>query len=222
MIVTQDRLPTVDEKHSFHPLLRAGAKIISYVFHPLFIPVYISWFLIYSNPLFPAFNAADKVILLIRFMVMYVLFPLVTVLLAKALGFVQSIHLKTQKDRIIPYVACGVYYFWMWYVLKNQPEMPRQMVMLSLAIFLASSLGLIVNSYIKVSMHAIAVGLMVTYVMIMGFLSPVNYGPFISVALLITGITCTARLITADHSPAEVYIGLFIGIITQVVAYWFL
>src|SRR5215213_2294234 len=133
----------------FHPAIRFAARFISYVFHPLFIPVYLSWFLIYINPLFPAINSSDKWILLLRFIVMYTVFPLVTVFLAKGLGFIQSVYLKTQKDRIIPYVVCGIYYFWMWYVLKNQPEFPKYFVMLSLAIFIASSIGLTINSFMK-------------------------------------------------------------------------
>ena len=79
-----------------------------------------------------------------------------TVLLAKALGFLQSVHLKTQKERIIPYIACGIYYFWMWYVLRNQPQFSREVVILSMAIWIAASLGLLANIYMKVSMHAIS------------------------------------------------------------------
>ena len=129
--------------------------------------------------------------------------------------------LKTQKDRIIPYVVCGIYYFWMWYVLKNQPEFPRYFVMLSLAIFLASSLGLIVNSFLKVSMHSISIGVMLTFILLLAFLTDVNYGFYIAIAFLIGGLVCTARLVNSDHNPAEVYIGLLLGIVAQVIAYFF-
>jgi hypothetical protein len=152
---------------------------------------------------------------------MYTVFPLVTVLLAKGLGFIQSVFLKTQKDRIIPYVVCGIYYFWMWYVLKNQPEFPKYFVMLSLAIFIASSIGLTVNSFLKVSMHTISVGVMLTFILLLAFLTDVNYGFFIAIAFLLGGLVCTARLVNADHSPAEVYTGLLIGIVAQLVAYYF-
>ena len=212
---------TSSNEINFHPAIRVAARVVSYVFHPLFIPVYLSWFLMYINPVFPAFTAADKTLLLLRFVVMYTVFPLVTVLIAKGLGFVQSIHLKTQKDRIIPYVACGVYYFWMWYVLKNQPQFPRQLVLLSLAIFLASSLGLIMNSFMKVSMHAISLGVMITFVLLLAFKTDVNYGTYIALALFITGIVSTARLINSDHYPVEVYAGLFAGIFAQLVASYF-
>ena len=210
--------PTVP-KATFPVAIRIAARIVSVVFHPLFIPVYISAFLIYLSPAFPALDAPDKVLLLVRFIVMYTVFPLATILLAKALGFVQTIFLKTQKDRIIPYVACGLYYFWMWYVLHNQPQFGKEAVLLALAIFLASSAGLFSNSYLKVSMHAISVGVMATFMMLVGLLLPGSFGLYISLALFIAGTVCTARLVNFDHHPVEVYGGLFIGILAQLVAY---
>ena len=202
----------------FHPAVRFIARVISVLFHPLFIPVYISWFLIYQNPFFPGINNDEKGLLLLRFFIMYSMFPMVTILLVKGLGFVQSVYLKTQKDRIIPYVACGVYYFWMWYVLRNQPQLPKQMTLVALAIFLASSGGLIANSYFKVSMHSIAVGVLITFMLLFGFDTAVSSGIYISIAFLIAGIVCTARLVNSDHNPFEVYAGLFIGILAQLLA----
>ena len=206
---------------NFHPVLRFVAKAISFIFHPLFIPVYLSWFLIYQHPLLPAFTSDDKIRLLVRFFIMYTVFPLVTILLAKGLGFINSIYLKTQKDRIIPYVACGVYYFWMWYVLHNQLEFPKVFVLLSLAIFLASSAGLLTNSFIKVSMHAISVGVMITFLLLLALSDDSSFGIYLSAALFIAGLVCTARLITADHQPIEVYLGLVIGIVALLVAHMF-
>ena len=214
-------MDTATKNVSFHPAMRIAARVISYIFHPLFIPVYISWFLMYISPVFPAFSAVDRGLLLIRFLVMYTVFPLVTVLLAKGLGFIQSIYLKTQKDRIIPYVACGVYYFWMWYVLHNQPQFPSYLIVLSLAIFLASSLGLIINSFMKISMHAISQGVMLCFILLLAFRTDINFGPYIAVAFLIAGMVSTARLITDDHHPIEVYAGLVVGVVGQLVAAYF-
>jgi hypothetical protein len=220
-LTTGQPLPPAADKALFPLAIRMAAQLISVVFHPLFIPVYLSYFLIYINPIFPSFSAGDKMILLIRFAVMYTVFPLATVLLAKALGFIQSIFLRTQRDRIIPYVACGLYYFWMWYVLRNQLQFPKEVVVLTLAIFLASSGGLLANSYFKVSMHAISVGVMLTYMVLLGFILAVPFGFFIAVALLVTGAVCTARLVHSDHYPIEVYAGLAIGVLAQLLAYVF-
>lgn len=201
--------------------VRMTATVISYVFHPLFIPVYISWFLISIQPhLFASFTPVEKILTILRFFIMYTFFPLVTVLLAKALGFLQSIFLKTQKDRIIPYIACGIYYFWMWYVLRNQPEFSREIIILSMAIWIASSLGLLANIYMKVSMHAISTGVMLTFIFLLAFQQASGFYLYISIALLITGMVCTARFIVSDHSQREVYGGLFIGILSQLIANW--
>lgn len=205
-----------------HPApIRAVATVLSYIFHPLFVPVYISWFLVMVQPyLFASFTATEKMIVILRFFVLYSFFPLVTVLLIKALGFIRSVQLKTQKERIIPYVACGLYYFWMWYVLRNQPEFSRQVVMLAFAIFIASSMGLMANIYMKISMHAISMGVMVAFIFFLAFNQPIPFGIYISVALLIAGLVCTARFIVSDHNPAEIYVGLLVGITAQLLAIW--
>lgn len=210
---------TAEEQISFHPLLRFFARVVSYVFHPLFVPLYIGWFFVYVANIFPQLSGFEKVKLLISFAVNYTILPLATIMLAKGLGFIQSVYLKTQRDRIIPYVATGVFYFWIWYVFKNQ-DYPAAVVMFSLAVFLASSLGLIVNTYMKVSMHAISAGVVLTLFLILGFEARENFGFYISMALLATGLVCTARLMNSDHHPIEVYTGLLVGIVTQLIAYW--
>ena len=211
----------VDEKNSLLEVrpqkakqtlpVRIIARIISFLFHPLFIPVYLSWLITTTQPYLFG-TTWGKTIFVARFVVMYTFFPLVSVLLMKALKFISSIQLKTQRDRIIPYVVCMIYYWWTWYVLHNQPEYPKEAVQLSLAIFLASIGGLMANISMKVSMHAIAAGVMVTFVMLLGFSQDLNFGIYISSSIFLTGAICTARFIDSDHTPKEIYVGLFIGV----------
>jgi len=143
----KNNLVEVQPSNTKYPaFIRIAAKIISYIFHPLFIPVYLSWLVVKTQSyLFGVFTEWEKTVFIVRFGVIYIMFPLVSVLLMKALGFISSIHLKTQRDRIIPYVVCMIYYWWMWYVLQNQPEYPKEFVVLSLSIFLASIGGLMAN-----------------------------------------------------------------------------
>jgi hypothetical protein len=213
----------IDQKaqdHLFHPALRFAARVVSVVFHPLFVPVYVAWFLIHIHQVFPAARPFDQNMMLLRFVVMYALFPLVTILLLRGLGFVQSVYLRTQKERIIPYVACGLYYFWMWYVLRNQPQVPNELELFSMAIFIAASAGLMANNYFKISMHALAAGVGVTFMLLLGLMSDSDFGIYISSAVLAAGLVCTARMINNDHRPADVYSGLVVGVLSQVVAYW--
>ena len=202
--------------------VRIAARIMSYLFHPLIIPVYLSWLILNTNAYsFAAFSPRQKFLLMGTFSVMYIMFPLLSVLLMKALGFITSIHLKTQRDRIIPYVACMFYYWWVWYVMNNRPEVPWECVVLSLAIFLASIGGLIANISMKVSMHAIAAGVMAAFVMLLGFLQDLNFGFYISGSILLAGAICTARFIDSDHTSREIYVGITIGVVALLLALQF-
>ena len=205
---------------AFPPVVRIAAKIISYLFHPLFVPLYVGVFFIYEARVFNDRTDWQQKIIFIQFFIYYTFFPLMTTLLSKALGFVQSVYLKTQKDRILPYIVCEIFYFWAWYVFRNI-HFPMEVVMFALGVFLACSLGLILNSFMKISMHMISLGLVCTFFLLAGMFSSGSYGIYISIALFIAGITATARLIDSNHTQREIYFGFFAGALAQVIAYFF-
>jgi hypothetical protein len=194
-------------------LLRIAAKLISIIFHPIFIPVYLAVFLVKIQPyFFSGLSPLEKFIVIPRFVVIYTIFPLVSVLLLKALGFIQSVQLRTQRERVIPYIICMIYYFGHWYFLKRQRELPEYFIELTAATFFASILGFFANIIMKVSMHAIAAGLMSAFLIHVGLTQNFNFSIYISIAIILTGIICTARFIDSDHQPVEIYFGLLIGI----------
>ena len=80
--------------------------------------------------------------------------------------------------------------------------------------------GVPAQAQVMVPVSVLAVGVMVTYVFLMAFVSGISFGFYLSVALLITGLVCTARLINSDHGPFEVYAGLMMGILAQLFAWW--
>ena len=202
-------------------VIRAAAKFISYLFHPVFLPVYIIGFLLYVHPwVFAGFTERDKSLVMIQAFVMFTFFPVVTVLLLKALKFVRSFHLTEQKDRIIPLVACGVWYFWIWYVWRNLPDYPQPAIQLALAIWISASLGLMANIVMKVSLHAISTGVMLGFFLFLAFSQELNFGIYLSVALFITGLVCSSRFLITAHTQQEVYGGLLVGIASMAIAAW--
>ena len=202
--------------------LKIIAKVISIIFHPLFIPVYVSVFLVYiQSYFFSSLRPIEQKLLIPRFIVIYSVFPLVSVLLLKGLNFINSIQLKTQKERIIPYVICMVYYFGHWYFLKKEQLLPPDFILFTAAIFFACIGGFLANIVMKISMHTIAAGVMIAFVILLAFSQTSDFGIYVSVALVIAGLVCTARLIVSDHTQPEVYAGLIVGIAAQLIAKWF-
>lgn len=211
---------SIDQRKSFPPPVKVFAKIISYLFHPLFVPLYVGWFFIYEVRLFSDKTDWGRKLIFIQFFIYYTFFPLMTTLLLKALNFVQSFFLKTQKDRIIPYIVCEIFYFWAWYVFRNV-HFPSEVVLFSLGIFLACSLGLILNSYMKISMHTISMGVLCAFLLLASSMSLLSFGFYISIGFLIAGLTATARLIDSNHTQKEIYFGFFAGSVAEVIAYFF-
>jgi hypothetical protein len=205
-------------RHS--PIIKFFAKFFSYIFHPLFIPLYVAYYLVFlHHGYFAGYNDKAKTWILIRIALNMVFFPALTVLLLKKVGFIESIFLKKQRDRIVPYMASGIFFFWMYLVFKNQIEIPRILTAFTFGVFLTSSLALLANIYFKISMHALGCGGMLGLMIVVlktNPLSPFTL-PFI-IAVLITGIVCTSRLIVSDHTPKDIYFGFFFGIICQLAA----
>jgi hypothetical protein len=205
----------------FSKPLIAGAKIISFLFHPLFIGVLMMYYITYIHPtLFIAVSEQAKFFKFLTFVVNNVMFPVLVVLLLKGLGFATSIQLGTQKERIVPYVASIIFFFNSYNTFRNQPDSPEILTDMCLGIFLSACLSLVMNNFSKISMHAIGVGGMFGLAMII-ILSGQAYAVWpLSIAILLTGLVCSARLIASDHSQEDLVLGLIIGIGTQLFAWW--
>lgn len=207
-----------------YPLfLRGWAMLFSVLFHPLFIPVIVVAYLAYvQQGFYTGIPAREKSMVVARVAVNTIFFPMVTILLLKGLGFIQSVYLKTSKERIIPYVASNIFYFWIFLVFRNQPEVPQITTVFMLGIFLASSGGLVLNSFFKISMHGLGMSSFLGILLVIIFFTPYSSGlflPFLMVVLL-TGAVGTSRMILSDHTMFELNSGVIIGILSQVVAFF--
>jgi len=198
---------------------RLFANLFSYIFHPVFIPLYVTWFLLYIHPsAFTGFTSAAKMQTLLIIGLNLVFFPLFTVFLLKALRFIESIYLRTQRDRIIPYIAVGIFYFWGYLIFRQQPAYPSILTSFVLGIFLASSACLIANIYFKISMHATGIGSCLGVFLLIMFRNEMLMTWPLSVLILIGGLVFSARLLLGSHSAKDMYMGLAVGVISQIIA----
>lgn len=200
------------------------AHFFSFVFHPLFIPVMAAWYLVFLQPgYFTGTAASEKAMIVMRVGYNTIFYPAITIILLKAVGFIKSIFLRTQRERIIPYIATNIFYFWMYLVLKNQEDIPLILTSFIFGIFLASSVALIANIYFKISMHALGMGALSGLMMVIIF-SGFSYVIFLPAMLvfLITGFVCTSRLVVSNHTSFDIYTGLLFAILCQFIAYAFI
>ncbi|MFN6374321.1 MAG: hypothetical protein ACK4YD_04045 [Chitinophagia bacterium] len=198
------------------------SAIVSYVFHPLFVGVMMAGYLIFVHPVFfQSFTPQAKMLKLLAVINNNVFFPLLVVALMRALGFNKSLLLKTQKERIVPYIASITFFFWTYYVFRNQPEVPRVLVNMCRGMFYATAAALVLNNYFKISMHGIAVGGLLGLLLVILFQGTLPGIMHLMVALLITILVALARKVVSDHQWFDIVAGIVLGMITQLLALWF-
>jgi hypothetical protein len=196
------------------------AHLFSYVFHPLFIPTYFFLYLMQVLP-FEFVGITDWQLKMRLFSVAWLtaFFPAFAVFLLWRLKLSDSIFLRTQKERIIPYVITMFFYWWMYYLSRNFTDQPVALKFFYLGIFVASAIGMTVNNFMKVSLHAMGIAGLTTAVILVSVFYPVNNAIWVLLAVVLVALVISTRLVVSDHSKKELLVGLFIGVFTQVAAY---
>ena len=200
--------------------VRIFAHFFSVVFHPLFIPFYVIAFLVFYHPsYFSGISNYSKTQLLLAMALNTVFFPALAILLMKGLGFIDSVFLHTQRDRIGPYLSSMIFYFWAARILfKFQPQLSPVLAAFMTGVFLTTAVALIANVFYKISMHAIGCGgLLGIFIIIMYSNTMLMTWP-LCIALLITGLVCTSRMLVSNHTQKEIYMGLLVGLVCQFAA----
>jgi hypothetical protein len=206
----------------YHPLLRFMAKVVSYLFHPLFLPTYIFLLLMLLVPYeFAGITPWQLKLRLFSVFWLTAFFPAFAVFLLWRLKFSESIFLRTQKERIIPYIITMFFYWWMHYLSRNFADQPAVLKFFYTGIFMATAAGLILNNYYKISLHGMGMGGASMAIVLFAFYYHQPMGLVIAGALLLTGIVATSRFLISDHTQKEVYMGLLVGGLCQAVAYFF-
>ncbi len=196
------------------------AHLLSYVFHPLFIPTYFFLYLMQVLP-FEFVGITDWQLKMRLFSVAWLtaFFPAFAVFLLWRLKLSESIFLRTQKERIIPYVITMFFYWWMYYLSRNFTDQPVALKFFYLGIFVASAIGMTVNNFMKVSLHAMGIAGITTSIILVSVFYPVTNAIWVPLAIVLTALVISARLVVSDHSKKELVVGLFIGVFTQLAAY---
>lgn len=203
--------------------LRGPAKIVSYLFHPLFMPLVMAIVVSFLDKAgFAGLAAPQKMQLFQNIALNTIFFPLFSTLLMKALGFIESIQMHKAKDRIIPLIATMAFYFWCYLIMKNLPFTPLLLKVLMLGSFWGIIVVFIANIFMKISMHTAAAGGALGLVIVLMMISHINLIFPLLLALLVGGIIGTARLVLQAHKPSEVWLGYFAGVLVQLAAYWYL
>jgi hypothetical protein len=196
------------------------ARVISVVFHPLFMPTYFFSLLALTLP-----NLLEPIIPLLHLKFLFFIFlvtsmlPFVNVGIFKAFGTIRSFAMPSRRERLLPFVFISAIYVVVTYLFYHHARMNlndnflKFMVIIDMLVVVAT----IATFFFKVSVHSVCVWGLVGILVPLNKITEVNsiFYPTLSVIML-AGFIMAARLKAGAHNLREVMWGAVLGLATGV------
>jgi hypothetical protein len=189
---------------------------ISYVFHPILIPLYILMALFHQDLFFSLLiPAKSKLILTCVVGVTTIVLPLFSVWIFYRLKVVTSLNMNAREERIYPLLVIAIFYYMTYYLLKSFPISFIFSYYMLGSTFLVIC-ALITSFWMKISLHMIGVGGFLGVFLGLSIKLSMNITELILPAILLAGIVGSARLNENSHKPTEIYSGFLAGVCVMV------
>lgn len=192
------------------------AQFISYLFHPVFVPLF-AMYIFFTSGNYQSTN--QNSFELIKFMTIFaflltVVMPLISLVILVRNKFVSSFHLENQKERTSPFLITAFYYSLFYFLLKKLPASVAAWEFYSMLLGAITVLIVvtIINFKIKISAHTAGyAGVVGIYMGLVSTESIMLSHGTLSLLILLVGMIGTARLSLNAHRPSEIYLGAIIG-----------
>lgn len=195
-------------------------KSISYIFHPLVMPIFAVWFYFKISPRY----VSEEVIhgKLISLSLLTVALPVLIYFLLKTLGKTNSIHLKTTRERIYPLILYGTIII---IVLQRVivPSLSTELYFFFIGVLISNMACLLMAIMkFKVSLHMVAISGVFMFFAALSIHFSVNINSTLAFMCVVIGAIATSRLHLNAHDYKELILGVFFGIIPQIILvnYW--
>ncbi len=189
---------------------------LSYLFHPLFLPL-LGLYIFFQIPSeFFGVVVADSIknYLYIFSLSLTVVAPLLSILIMYWNKIISSLKMPTREERVYPLGFISIYYIISYYFLHEHIDLLSRITFLMPYMFgytITLISAFIFSFYIKISLHAMSffglVGGLTAYFQMLPN-PPLN---FLFLSIILGGLICTSRLYLKAHSLKEILYGMIFG-----------
>ncbi len=198
------------------------ARLVSAVFHPLFMPG-IAIIILFAIPSYVAFSVsaqAQRLIIIIVF-INTCIAPLLAILFLKRIGLISSVLLDIRTDRIIPVLISILFYLFTYYLFR-QAKLPSVLNYFIVGATMVTLAGFVITFYWKISIHMMSIGGFTGFLIALSILLRYDMPFLIISSLLVSGILGTARIKLNAHNPPQVYTGFITGVAIMLLMFYYL
>lgn len=186
------------------------ARIISVLFHPLFMPVY-GLLIIFSAPtLFGYLPFQVKKLLLLIVVINNVMLPLSMMPFFIHRNIISSWTIENRRDRIIPLLLTTILYSVTSFIIFRLP-IPLFLKTFIFSTFFLSIIVTAINFWWKISLHSVASGAIIALVLILSFKMYTPLTGYLVISIIAGGLVLSSRLRLNYHNPLQVWLGFLAG-----------
>mgnify|MGYP001460461161 FL=1 len=191
------------------------AQVISILGHPIFMPLYAFGLLIYTNPYINMMVSTGGRYFIITILVVFTItLPVITALLFKLFGLIDSVFMKTTKERMWPFIITLIWYY-IGYQLFNKIQVPQSLNLLMIGTISVISVAIIITIRWKISIHMLGIGGVIGAIIGISQRFQFDHSPLLIVLFLFAGLIGYSRLKTKSHNFQQIYIGFIIGLVIE-------
>lgn len=192
-------------------------KAASYIFHPLLMPLLGAILYFSVTPRYTEPTLVRANLLAIAIITLFV--PIVVFFLLKNLGVVETIFLKEVKERKFPLMIQCILLLLIIKMIFDPYEEPEIYYFFVGILFSAFSALLMVFFKLKVSLHQIGVAGILMFLIGLSVHFKINLLISISFFLFVNGWVASSRLNSKSHTAAELWTGLLLGALPQLILF---
>lgn len=196
--------------------------MISWVFVPLFMPLYALMILMFipsredyilNDDSLYFLPPEVKWSLLLIFFIFSIMAPGLTLVIMMKRGMISNIEIDDKRERLIPLLVTAGYclVLFLFFVIKSSNiYLPKYIYALPLSGFITIGLFAWINFYTKISLHACGTGIL--FGLIYSYCAQSIYFDFslLMIAIIITGLVMSSRVYLNKHTLPQVIYG-FVG-----------
>ena len=191
------------------------AQVISVLGHPLFMPLYAFGLLIYTNPYINMMiTETSKYFTLGILLVFTIILPILTSVLFKLFGLIDSLYMKTAKERRWPFLITLIWYY-MGIQLLTRIYVPQSFLLLMIGATSIVGVALVITSRWKISIHMLGIGGVIGAIIGISQRFQFDHSILLIALILFAGLIGYSRLKTNSHNFRQVYAGFIVGIAVE-------
>ena len=181
-------------------------SVLSVVFHPLWMPVLGTLFILFWSGLYITMLPIEaKRIILIIMTICTVGFPIALFVFY----LMRRWYISKRRERMLPLICTAIFYYIAYRMLHNihTPHIIQKFILASaVLVFLAS----IISVFWKISLHGMGIGGITGMIASLTVVS-LALLPVLLVFIILSGVVGYARIRLNAHNPLQYFVGVFLG-----------